>query len=152
MPRKFWLIPLAVLVVALLVVAEVYLRQWEQPRATLQIINEAGGLMEDLVVAYGDTRMPVGTFAQGQSVTLSMTAGPLGPLRLEFHQKSNAIRSLEIPDYDPAQNVQDGYKQVLVIGNNQIQRYAEDDDTANARQSLGQTIKEWLKSAFYVGK
>jgi hypothetical protein len=145
MLRRRWIIALAILI-GLLVAVEVFVRRWERPKATLQIINQGGGMMEDLVVSYADTRMPVGTLLKGQSVHLFLTAGPMGPLRLDFRQKSNALQGLEVPDYDPAQNLQDGYKQVLVVGVNQLQRYAEEDDTHKDQKSLGQTIMEWFRS------
>ena len=145
MPRRRWIIALAILISSL-VALEVFVRRWERPKATLQIINQGGGIMEDLVVSYADTRMAVGTLLKGQSVHLSLTAGPLGPLRLEYRQKSNALQGLEIPDYDPAQNIRDGFKQVIVVGINQLQRYAEEDDTQKDRKTLGETIMEWFQS------
>ncbi len=39
MPRRRWIIALAVLI-ALLVAIEVVVRRWERPKACLQIINE----------------------------------------------------------------------------------------------------------------
>jgi len=145
MPRRRWMIALAILI-SLLVAIEVVVRRWERPKATLQITNEGGGVMEGLVVYYADTRMPVGTLLKGQSVYLRITAGPLGPLRLEYRQKSNALQGLQIPDYDPAQNLKDGFKQVLVVGTNQLQRYAEEDDSLKDRKSLGEAIMQWFQS------
>jgi hypothetical protein len=145
MPRRRWIIALAIFI-SLLVAFEVLVRRWERPKATLQIINEGDGIMEDLVVSYADSRMPVGSVLKGQSVRLRMTAGPMGRLRLEYRQKSNPIQSFWIEDYDPSQNVKDGYKQVLVVGTSQIQRYAEEDDTQQDQDSLGAMIKRWLQS------
>jgi hypothetical protein len=145
MSRRRWLIALAMLI-PLLVAVEVVVRRWERPKATLQIINQGDGIMEDLVVSYGDIRLPLGTLLKGQSVHARMTAGPLGPLKLEFRQKSNALQGFEIPDYDPALNIQDGYKQVIVVMTNQIQRFAEEDDTQGPRKSLWETLWEWFQS------
>jgi hypothetical protein len=151
MPRRRWIIALAILI-SLLVAIEVFVRRWERPKAALQIINQGGGIMEELVVSYADTRMPVGTLLKGQSVHLSITAGPVGPLRLDYRQKSNALQGLEIPDYDPAQNIKDGFKQVIVVGINQVQRYAEEDDTLKDRKSLGEAIIEWFRSDLELAK
>ncbi len=89
--------------------------------------------MEDLVVVYADTRMPVGRILKGESAHVWMTAGPLGPLRLEYRQKGNALQGFQIADYDPGQNIKDGFKLVLVVGTNQIQRSVEDDQTRKDR-------------------
>ncbi len=144
MPRRRWIIALAVLV-ALLVAIEVAVRRWERPKACLQIINDGDGVIEDLVVFYDDNRMPVGQILKGQSAHLWLTAGPPGPLRLEYRQKGNAIQGFQIADYDPAQNIKDAFKQVLVVGTNQLQRYAEDDDTRK-EESLGEKVMRWFQS------
>lgn len=145
MSRRRWIIVLAVLL-GLLAAVEVVVRQWERPKATLQIINEGSGILEDLVVSYGDSRMPAGSILKGQSVHLRMTAGPPGRLRLDYRQKNNPIQSFWIDDYDPAQNLQDGYKQVLVVGGPQIQRYAEEDDTLQDQESLLARVQRWLQA------
>ena len=150
MPRRRWIIALAVLI-ALLVAIEVAVRRWERPKACLQIINEGDGIIEDLVVFYDDTRMPVGQILKGQSAHLWLTAGPSGPLRLDFRQKGNAIQGFQIPDYDPAQNIQDAFKQVMVVGTNQLQRYAEDDDTRKD-ETLGRKHHAWFRSEMEPGQ
>ena len=144
MPRRRWIVATAVLIV-LLVAAEVVVRQWERPKACLQILNDGTGPIEDLVVVYAETRMPAGRVLAGQSVHLWLTAGPPGPLRLEFRQKGNALQGFQIADYDPAQNIQDAYKLVLAVGPNQVQRYVEDDDTRKEQESLGARIMRWLE-------
>jgi hypothetical protein len=145
MPRRRWIVATAVLV-ALLVAIEVTYRHWVHPKACVQVINRGEGVIEDLVVVYGNTRMPAGRLATGQAVQVWLTAGPLGPLRLEYRQKGNPIQGFQIADYDPAQNIQDAYKLVLEIGNNQVQRYVEDDETRAQDETLGQRIMHWLES------
>jgi hypothetical protein len=145
MARKRWFIAVAVLV-ALLVAIEVTVRQWERPKGCVQITNEGQGIMEDVVVFYHDTQLSVGRILKGQSAQVWLTAGPVGPLRLEYRQKSSAMQGFQIADFDPAQNAKDGFKQVLVIGNNQIQRFVEDDDTRKDERSVGEKIIDWFKS------
>jgi hypothetical protein len=144
MPRRRWIIALAVLI-ALLIAAEVAVRRWERPKACLQIVNEADGVLEDLVVIYADTRLPVGRILKGHSAHVWLTAGPMGPLRLEYRQKGNAIQGFQIPDFDPAQLVEDSYKQVLIIGTNQINRSVDEDETRK-KESWGRAIWDWLQS------
>jgi hypothetical protein len=145
MTRRRWIVATAVLI-ALLVGVEVTVRHWERPKACVQIINEGEGAIEDLVVIYANTRMPMGKVLKGQSVQAWMTAGPLGPLRLEFRQKGNALQGFQIADYDPAQNIKDAYKLVLAVGTNQVQRYVEDDETRKEDETLGERIIRWLQS------
>lgn len=145
MPRRRWIIALAI-VVPLLAALEYFGRRWERPRATVKIINEGGGIMEDLVVVYNETRMPVGDLLKGQSAHVRLTAGPVGPLRLEFRQKSNALQGLEIPDFEPDQLLEIGYMQVLVVGVNQVTRYAEEDETRTDGGTLGQSLLKWFRS------
>jgi hypothetical protein len=142
--RRSWLIALVVLVPALATV-EVLVRRLERPKAALQIDNQGDGPMQDLVVTYGDTRMPVGTLLRGRSARLRMTVGPMGPLRLDFRQKDSPIQSFWVPDYDPAQNLEDGFKQVLVVGGLQIQRYAEEDDAPEDPEAPWTRFKRWVQ-------
>jgi hypothetical protein len=145
MPRRRWIVATAVLV-ALLVAIEVAVHTWERPKARVQIINEGRATMEDLVVIYADTRMPLGRVLKGESVHVDMTAGRPGPLRLEFRQKDNGLQGFQIADYDPAQNIKDAYKLVLAVGTNQVQRYVEDDETRKESETLGERIIRWLQS------
>ena len=143
MPRRRWIIVLA-LFAALLVAAEVAVRRWESPKACVQIINEGGEPMEDVVVVYADTRMPVGSIATNHSVHVRLTAGPIGPLRVEYRQKGNAIQGYQIADFDPAGLVQDAKKQVLIVGTNQLQRSLDDDAARKNDESLGQMLRRWF--------
>jgi hypothetical protein len=145
MPRRRWIVAIAVLV-TLLVAIEVAYRQWARPKACVQVINRGEGVIEDLVVVYGDTRMPAGRLATGQSAQVWLTAGPPGPLRLEYRQKGNPVQGFQIPDYDPAQNIQGAYKLVLEIGSNQVQRYVEDDETRKQDETVVERIMRWLES------
>jgi hypothetical protein len=144
MPRRRWIIAATVLI-ALLVAAEVAIRRWERPKVCVQIVNEGDGVMEDLVVYYADTRLPVGRLPKGHSVHVWLTAGPIGPLRLEYRQKGNAIQGFQIPDFDPGHLIEDAYKQVLAVGTNQIQRSVDVDEIRN-KESWGRAIWDWLQS------
>jgi hypothetical protein len=145
MPRRRWIIAL-VFFAALLVAAEVTVRRWLSPKACVQIVNEGDELMEDVVVIYADTRMPVGTIATSHSAHIRLTAGSIGPLRLEYRQKGNAIQGYQIADFDPVGLVQDSKKQVLIVGTNQLQRSLEDDAAVKSDESLGQMLRRWFAS------
>jgi hypothetical protein len=145
MSRRRWIIVLSVLAV-LLVGAEVTLRNWQSPKACIQIINDGDGAMEDLVIDYANTKIPVGRLGMKQSTHVWITAGPKGPLRLDFRQKGNALRGFQVPEFDPTQNIEDFFKLVLVVKTNEIQRFVEDDEFRKKTESLGERVKNWLSS------
>ena len=145
MSQRRWIIVLAILAV-LLIGAEVMLRQWQSPKACIQIINDGDGALEDLVLDYADTKIPVGRLGMKESTHVWVTAGPKGPLRLDFRQKGNALKGFQIPDYDPMQNLQDYFKLVVVVKNTEIQRFVEDDEARPKPESLGERLKNWLTS------
>src|SRR5262249_43214744 len=145
MSRPRWIV-LGSLAVLLLVGAEVALRQWEAPKSCVQIINQGEGAIDDLVVTYADTKVPVGRIALGQAAHVWLTAGPKGLLRLDFRQKGNALGGFQVPEFDPVQNRRDGFKLVLTVKTNEIQRFVEDDGSQSDWESLGDRIKRWISS------
>ena len=58
----------------------------------------------------------------------------------------NALRGFQIPDFDPAQNLQDAFKLVLVIKTNEIQRFVEDNEFRKEKETLVDLIKRWISS------
>jgi hypothetical protein len=145
MSQRRWIIILSLLAV-LLVGAEVTLRQWQSPKACIQIINEGDGVMEDLVLHYSETKIPVGRLGTKQSTHVWVTAGPKGPLLLEFRQKGTALKGFQIPEFDPQQNLQDYFKLVVVVKNTEIQRFVEDDEFRQKSESLADRVKHWLSA------
>jgi hypothetical protein len=145
MRRRRWIVAAAVLV-ALLAAVEVGVRAFVRPKAGVMIVNEGVEPIEDLVVVYRDTRMPAGRLSQGESVQVWLTAGPPGPLKLEYRQKGNAIQGFQLADYEPEQNISDGYKLVLAIGTNQVQRSMEPDETRRDDEPFGTRILRWLQA------
>jgi hypothetical protein len=144
MSRRHWILLALVLVV--LVGAEVAFRQWVAPKACVQIVNQGDGAMDDLSVSYADTKITAGRLGVGQSTQVWLTAGPKGLLRLDFRQKGNALGGFQVPDFDPNQNIQDGFKLVLVVKTNEVQRFVEDDDSRKDAETLGERIKRWISS------
>ncbi len=151
MYRRRWIIALSVFL-ALLVGAELTFRRWTSPKACVQIINEGDGPIEDLVVGYDHTQIAVGHVGMRQSTHVWVTAGPKGLLSIDFRQKNNAMKGLQIPDFDPQQNLQDSFKQVIVIKTNEIQRFVEDDESIKDKESLGARIKRWMSSELEPAK
>src|SRR5205807_1910724 len=115
-------------------------RQWVAPKACVQITNQGDGAIEDLIVSYAGSRVAVGRLPVGQSAQVWLSAGPKGPLRLDFKQKGNALTGFQVPEFDPTQNRRDGFKLVLVIKRNEVERFMDDDPLAD-RETLEDRIR-----------
>jgi hypothetical protein len=96
MSRRRWII-LGSIGAILLVGAEVAVRQWESPKACVRIVNQADGAMEDMVVSFRDTRLTLGRLAAGESISIWLTAGPRGLLRLDYRRSNDSWRTLTPP-------------------------------------------------------
>jgi hypothetical protein len=143
MSRRRWIL-LGSIATLLLVGAEVAFRQWESPKACVQIVNEADGPMEDLIVSYADTRISLGRLGAGEKTSVYLTAGPRGPLQLDYRQNRNGLGGFQVPDFDPLQNRKDAFKLVVVVRTNEVQRYMDDDASAQNQVDLIDQIKRWI--------
>jgi hypothetical protein len=101
--------------------------------------------MEDLVVSYAGSQVRVGRLPMGQSTHVWLSAGPKGLLRLDFKQKGNALAGFQVADFDPTQNRRDGFKLVVLVKSNEIQRFLDDDPMAD-RETLEDRIRRWLRA------
>jgi hypothetical protein len=151
MPRRRWIIALSLFVV-LLVGAEITLRRWQSSKACVQVINKGDGTMEDVVIEYNGTKVSVGRIPLDASTYVWLTAGPKGLLKLDFRQRGNALRGLQVVDYDPAQNLKDAFKLVMVVKTNEIERFVEDDEFQKNKENLLDRFKQWISSEFEPGK
>jgi hypothetical protein len=151
MPRRRWIIALSLFAV-LLVGAEITLRRWQSPKACVQVINDGDGTMEDVVIAYDGTTVPLGRLAMGTSTHIWLTAGPKGLLHIDFRQKGNPLKGFQVADFDPMQNFRDAFKLVLVVKTNEIHRFVEDDDFRKDNETLFDRIKQWMSSEFVPAK
>ncbi len=124
--------------------AEITVRPWKAATGCVQIINQGESAIEDLVLSYAGTKVRVGRVGAGQSSQAWFTAGKLGPLNLEFKQKGNPLTGFQVADYDPASNIRDGLKLVLLVKKDQVERSVDDDDTAKARESFIKRVTDWL--------
>ena len=143
MSRRHWII-LASLAVVLLGV-EVAVRHWVAPKACVQITNQGDGAIEDLVVSYAGSQLAVGRLPVGQSAQVWLSGGPKGLLRLDFKQKGNALTGFQVPEFDPAQIRRDGFKLVLVVKRNEVERFMDDDPLAD-RETLEDRVRRWMRS------
>jgi len=144
MSRRKWTI-LVALVVFLSVGVELLVRQWNASRACVQVVNDGDGLMDDLVVSYSGTNVALGPLGPGQSTKVWFTAARRGILTLEFKQKGNPLAGFQVPDFDPAEIRRTGSKLVLVVKQNRVERFMDDDETSTSVENLTDRIREWLR-------
>jgi hypothetical protein len=133
--RRKWMI-LAGVVVALAIGAELAVRSIGSSAACVQVVNESGEPIEDLVLSYAGTTLQLGTVATGQSIKGWFSASDKGPLRLGYAQKGNGIGGFEVSDYDPGDNRRNGSMLVLVVRLNQVDRYVDKDESIGSPQGI----------------
>ena len=145
MSQRRWAILVAAVILAA-VGAELAVRHWYSASGCVQIVNEGDGPLDDLLISYADTKVARGPLGVGQSTNVWLTVAGRGTLSLEFQQKGNPLRGFEVHDFDPAENLRNGFKLVLIIKPNRVERFMDDDPSAISMTTLGDRIMEWIRS------
>ena len=96
--------------------------------------------MDDLILSYGETKVRVGGLGAGRSTNVWFTAAGKGTLSLEFNQKGNPMKGFQVQDFDPAENLTNGFKLVLVVKNNRVERFMDDDQSTTPLKSLMESV------------
>jgi hypothetical protein len=143
MSQRRWAIVVAAVILAA-VGAELVFRHWYSSSGCVQVVNEGDGPVDNLVIRYADTRVARGTLGVSQSTNVWLTSSGKGTLSLEYQQKGNSLRGFEVQDFDPAENLREGFKLVLVIKPNIVERLREEDPSTIALPSLGDRIMQWI--------
>ena len=139
MTRRNWII-LGVLIVLLTIGAELLVRPWNSSKGCVQVDNQGDAAMEDLILSYGETKVRVGGLRVGGSTNVWFTVAGKDTLNLEFNQKGNPMKGFQVQDFDPAENLANGFKIVLVVKNNRVERFMEDDQSTTPLKSLMESI------------
>jgi hypothetical protein len=144
MSRRKWAIVVgSVIVVG--VAAELAGRWWYTSSGCVEIVNQGDSALENLVVRYANTTVRRERLGVGQSTKVWFTSAERGLLSLDFHQKGNALKGFEVQDFDPADNLRNGFKLVLVVKPNRVERYMDDDPSVSTT-TLADRIKEWVSA------
>jgi hypothetical protein len=139
MTRRNWII-LGVLIVLLTIGAEFLVRPWNSSKGCVQVDNQGDAAMDDLILSYGETKVRVGELGTGRSTNVWFTVAGKDTLSLEFNQKGNPMKGFQVQDFDPAENLANGFKIVLVVKNNRVERFMEDDQSTTPLKSLMESI------------
>jgi hypothetical protein len=144
--RRAW-IALAVVVLLLAVGAEWSLRRWNQAKGCVQIVNQTDGKLDNLVVSYAETRINVGSLAAAQSTSVWFTPAGKGTLTLDYRQRGSPLRGFQVADFDPALNRRDGFKLMLLIKKDEVERFMDDDENGPSEWHPIDTLENWLRWA-----
>ena len=101
--------------------------------------------MDDLVLSYGDTKVRVGRLGAGPVDQCLVHRRRKGTLSLEFNQKGNPMKGFQVQDFDPTENLANGLRLVLVVKDNRVERFMEDDESTTPLKSLMERISGWFE-------
>jgi hypothetical protein len=145
MTRQRWFI-LGMLLLLLTVGAEVGVRSWNASKASVQIVNQGESTMDDVIVTYGSTRVAVGKLAAGQSTNVWLTVAGKGTLSLDFKQKGNPLNGFQVPDFDPTENLANSFKLVLIVKDNRVERFMDDEQPSSSPwKNLVNIVTGWFE-------
>lgn len=130
MTRRRWLI-LGALLLLLTIGGEVLVRPWNPSKGSVQVVNQGESPMDDVVVTYSQTRVRVGTLGAGRSTNVWFTAGGKGTLSLEFRQKGNPTNGFQVQDFDPTENLANSFRLVLIVKENRVEKFMDDEPAAS---------------------
>ncbi|SIN99233.1 hypothetical protein SAMN05444166_1944 [Singulisphaera sp. GP187] len=116
------------IVVSLLVAAEVGLQSLRLPAASVRVVNQGGEPIKNLRLVSGRSEATVATIPDGESANLVLEGRGKQTLVVSFQQKNNPLVNFEIPVFDPAALHRDGFSLVIVIRQNEFERYQDDGD------------------------
>jgi hypothetical protein len=146
MARRNWIILGGVILLLLTVGAELIVRPWNPSKACVQIVNQGDAAMVDLVVVYGETKVRLGRLGAGETTSAWFSAAGKGSISLEFNQHGNPMKGFQVTDFDPIDNITNGFKLVLIVKNDQVERFMDDDPTRTPFKALMENIKSWFVS------
>jgi hypothetical protein len=140
--RTRWTL-IVLVIMALLVAAEVMLNLARGPQAMVQIENNGAEPIEDLVLVLGASRAEVLRVAPGAKAKVYLAGQGPRTLRLSFRQRGNALSGFDYPGFDPVQLSRDGFKLVLRVRPNEVERYQDDAEPATP---MGWIVRDlWIR-------
>jgi hypothetical protein len=138
-------------ILGILIVAVALALEWTfrlGATATGCALVENGGVqpIEGLTATYAGSTASLGTLAPGAKAKVWFSGAGRGVLAFEFTQRDNPMKGFKVEDFDPAELRRDGARLVLVVKNNQIDRYSEEEETLQAPPRLFERLLDWIKT------
>jgi hypothetical protein len=146
MTRRNWIILGGVLLLLMAAGAELVVRLWNPSKACVQIVNQGDAAMDDLVVVYRETKVRLGRLGSGESTNAWISAAAKGPITLEFNQNGNPMKGFQVTEFDPIDSIQNGFKLVLVVKKDQVERFMDDDPSRTPFKALMENVTSWFES------
>jgi hypothetical protein len=146
MARRNWIIVGGIFLLLLAVGAELAVRLWSPSKACVQITNQGDAAMDDLVVVYRETKIRLGRLGAGETTNAWFSAAAKGPLTLEFNQNGNPMKGFQIADFDPIDSIENGFKLVLAVKKDQVERFMDDDPSRTPFKSLLDNVLSWFEA------
>jgi hypothetical protein len=145
MTQRKWII-LGALLLLLTIGAEFVVRPWNSSRGCVQVLNQGDSAMDELSLTYGETKVTVGTLKAGQSTKVWFTGAGKAALDLSFKQPGNAINGFQVQQFDPADYAGNESKLVLVVKNNRVERFTDEEEATTPIQRLKATVSAWWET------
>ena len=135
-----------VTVVLLLVAAEVGLQSLRLPVAFVRVVNQGGAPITNLRLVSGQSEATVAKIPDGESAMVPLAGRGKQSLVVTFQQQNNPLSNFQIPVFDPASLQREGFSLVLVIRQNEFERY-QDDGEPSKLSRLGTWLWNWLEKS-----
>jgi hypothetical protein len=137
---------LGILIVALALALEWTFRFGATSTGCALVENGGAQPIEGLTATYAGSTATLGTLAPGAKAKVWFSGAGRGVLALQFTQRDNPMKGFTIEDFDPAELRSDGARLVLVIKNNQIERYIEEEESLKSPPRLFERLLDWIKT------
>jgi hypothetical protein len=148
MSRKKAII-VGVVILILAVGLELAFRSGDAGTGCVQVVNEGNEPMEGLFASHAGTSVNLGRLAPGEKSKVWFSATGRRGLKLEFTQKGNPMKGFQVDDFDPAEHRRDGSRLVLVVKNNQVERYVEQDESIKSPPRMLERLVDWIKAEIH---
>jgi hypothetical protein len=135
---------------ALLVTAEVALNVWRGSQVCVEVTNQGAVPIDDLVLSLGTSRASAGRVEPGASARLYLTGRRQTTLLMTFRQRGNPLGSYQVAGFDPALLNAEGFKLVLNVRPNEIERFQDDADPATPIGRLLKAAWDAFRKAFEI--
>jgi hypothetical protein len=130
-------------VAAALVAAEVGLNLARGPEACVEVVNGGAEPIERLTLSCGSSRASIDRIAPEGTARLYLRGRGVHPLVMRFTQKGNALGVFEYPAFNPGQMSAEGFKLVLRVRTNEVERFQDDSDPST---TAGQLLQAFWKN------
>jgi hypothetical protein len=133
---------------SLLAAAEVGLTWWRGPQGCVEVHNEGAEPILGLTLTYGGAQVVVPKVEPKGTARAYFGGRRAGTLSMRFNQKGNGLGAFELPGFNPAQLSHEGFKQMLLVRTNAIEKYQDDAEPESGSGLLLQSFWKYVEDSF----